>query len=170
MESTASIQAEKPVKAEKKEYKGIVRIWKLPGGPLFLLAFPVIAAALIYAVLYYGFHIDLYAKLGLSEVKCAFRSMTGFYCPGCGGTRATLHLMRFHPIHSFLMHPLPLLLALWYLNFFVRFIFAYLVPENFPLKLKPARFRPVYPIILAVAILVNFIVRNVLLLNGIFTL
>lgn len=148
----------------------MVKIWKKPGGPLFLLAFPVIAAAIVYAVLYYGFRIDLYTALKLDGIRCAFRSLTGFYCPGCGGTRATLHLLKFHPIRSFLMHPLPLLAALLYLNFFVRFIFAYLVPETFPLKLKPAKFRIIYPVILGAALLVNFIVRNILLLNGIITL
>lgn len=36
---------------------------------------------------------------------CFIRSMTGFLCPGCGVTRATLSLLRFRPIEAFRYNP-----------------------------------------------------------------
>lgn len=38
---------------------------------------------------------------------CLFRLLTGLYCPGCGGTRAVLALLRGRPLVSVLYHPLP---------------------------------------------------------------
>lgn len=37
---------------------------------------------------------------------CLFKLITGFYCPGCGGSRAVLALIHGHLISSFIYHPL----------------------------------------------------------------
>ncbi len=37
--------------------------------------------------------------------ECVFEAATGLYCPGCGGTRAVIALMRGHFIKSFIYHP-----------------------------------------------------------------
>ncbi len=39
---------------------------------------------------------------------CLFHLLTGLYCPGCGGTRAILALLRGDIIGSFKYHPLIL--------------------------------------------------------------
>lgn len=44
--------------------------------------------------------------LGRKLPPCYFHLLTGFYCPGCGGTRAILSLLGGHPLRSFLLHPL----------------------------------------------------------------
>ena len=36
---------------------------------------------------------------------CLLRQLTGFYCPGCGGTRAAIHLVHGHLFRSFFYHP-----------------------------------------------------------------
>ena len=36
---------------------------------------------------------------------CMFHRVTGYYCPGCGGTRATFALLHGHLIRSFIFHP-----------------------------------------------------------------
>ena len=49
-------------------------------------------------------------------MPCLFRLLTGFYCPGCGGTRALWALLSGHPLLSFLYHPLvpySALTAVW---------------------------------------------------------
>ena len=38
------------------------------------------------------------------RIPCLFHELTGFYCPGCGGTRAVLALLAGHPVLSFLYH------------------------------------------------------------------
>lgn len=37
--------------------------------------------------------------------SCVFRSLFGMYCPGCGGTRAVLELLRGHILRSLWYHP-----------------------------------------------------------------
>ena len=37
---------------------------------------------------------------------CAFHKITGFYCPGCGGTRAVFSLARGEIVRSFIFHPI----------------------------------------------------------------
>ena len=48
----------------------------------------------------------------LDHDGCAFRRVTGLYCPGCGGTRALAELSHGHLIGSFLCHPLVIYLPL----------------------------------------------------------
>ena len=51
---------------------------------------------------------------GLGPGGCAFRSATGFYCPGCGGTRAVDALLSGHIIKAFIYHPfVPYCLFMW---------------------------------------------------------
>lgn len=42
---------------------------------------------------------------------CLFHWLTGLYCPGCGGTRAALHLLHGDIAGSLRYHPLVLYLA-----------------------------------------------------------
>lgn len=46
--------------------------------------------------------------VGLFSMPCLFHTVTGFYCPGCGGTRAVMALLRGDLAASFLYHPLVL--------------------------------------------------------------
>ena len=51
---------------------------------------------------------------------CAFHRATGYYCPGCGITRASFALANGKILKSFLLHPVPLYALLLYLVWFVR--------------------------------------------------
>ena len=50
---------------------------------------------------------------------CAFFERTGVYCPGCGGTRAVICLIRGDVIRSFMFHPFVLYFAFTYTIFMV---------------------------------------------------
>ena len=113
---------------------------------------------LIYAALCLFFKIDLYGLTSLAHMKCGFRQLTGFYCPGCGGTRATIALFKGQLLTSLYYHPLPLYCAVLYLNFAIRHIFHK--------QLKPAKFRMLYIILLVVILLGNWFLRNTLLIFG----
>lgn len=39
---------------------------------------------------------------------CVFHRLTGYYCPGCGGTRAVYALLAGKPVLSFIYHPFVL--------------------------------------------------------------
>lgn len=44
----------------------------------------------------------------LTEIfaPCILYTLTGVYCPGCGGTRSVLHLLTGHPLKCLIYHPL----------------------------------------------------------------
>jgi len=58
-------------------------------------------------------------KIYLMDIMppCMFQNVTGYYCPGCGGTRATALLLQGRLLYSFLMHPVVLYCAIIYLWF-----------------------------------------------------
>ena len=49
--------------------------------------------------------------------KCQFRSLSGLYCPGCGGTHAIMLLLRGHFLKSFYAHPFVLYAVQAYICF-----------------------------------------------------
>lgn len=57
--------------------------------------------------------------LEFSLPPCVFHSLTGLYCPGCGGTRACRLLLSGHIFQSFLYHPGVLLADVLYVWFMV---------------------------------------------------
>jgi hypothetical protein len=51
---------------------------------------------------------------------CYFETITGLYCPGCGGTRAAIALLQGHPVKSFICHPVVPYAAAVYTVFMIR--------------------------------------------------
>lgn len=86
---------------------------------------------------------------------CAFRKAYGLYCPGCGGFRALGHFLHGEFIKSFLCHPAVDLFAVMLIVYTVGFIFPALRPK------------PWHGYLFAAVILLNWLIRNVLLLFGI---
>lgn len=52
--------------------------------------------------------------------ECAFESVTGLYCPGCGGTRAVTALFQGHFIKSLIYHPAVPYTFIVYCVFMIR--------------------------------------------------
>lgn len=62
-----------------------------------------------------GFQTDMLLKL---YPPCIFRRVTGMYCPGCGGTRAVVELLKGNILRSLWYHPVVVYTAGlygWYL-------------------------------------------------------
>lgn len=54
---------------------------------------------------------DLMELFRQGNWPCLFHLMTGWYCPGCGGTRALAELLKLHIVKSFLYNPMVLYFA-----------------------------------------------------------
>lgn len=96
----------------------------------------------------------------LSGQTCILRRLTGFYCPGCGGTRALLALLEGRPLRSFLYHPAVLYAALLLAAAFFTGLIR-LVSRG---KMRGLSFRSVYLWFGAALVLANWALRNGLLL------
>ena len=96
-------------------------------------------------------------------MPCLFRLLTGFYCPGCGGTRALWALLSGHPLLSFLYHPLvpySALTAVWLLG--PRLLYRRTGKEKYRRELTlPYVYFGIGLIVL------NFLIKNILLARGI---
>ena len=86
---------------------------------------------------------------------CAFRKAFGLYCPGCGGLRAFRHFLHGEFIKSFLCHPA--------VDLFAVVLIVYIICIAFP-ALRP---KPRHGYLFAAVILLNWFIRNALLLFGI---
>ena len=71
-------------------------------------------AVLPLAVILYRYLQD---RLPLLTIPCILHTCTGYYCPGCGGTRAVYALLHLQLWKSFCYHPLVPYAAVVYLWF-----------------------------------------------------
>lgn len=93
------------------------------------------------------------------ETVCSFYNTLHLYCPGCGGSRSLLSLLRFNFLSSFMFFPalIPSVIIFLYLDTLI--LISILKGEREPLHFFPTKIIISIPII----ILLNFLVRNVLL-------
>lgn len=96
--------------------------------------------------------------------RCVFRLFTGLYCPGCGGRRALRALFHFGDVwRSFLIHPF----VLYAVVIFSAFALSFAIHVVSGRKVAMLKFRMIYVWIGIVLILVNWIVKNIFLINGV---
>ena len=119
---------------------------------LVIINIGVLCASLIYNQLFKGGHIG----------QCAFLDTFGFYCPGCGGSRSLFALLNFDLVKSFIYYPPILITTIILLYVDIRLFISFIHrSENFP--------RISYKIflIIPIAIIANFLIRDILLFSGI---
>lgn len=96
-----------------------------------------------------------------NNAPCAMHTLLGIYCPGCGGTRAISALFHGHLIDSFVCHPLVPYTAIvggW-------FLISQAIERISKHKIKIGlHYRDVYLWIALGIVVVNFILKNLLLL------
>lgn len=105
-----------------------------------------------------------------SVPPCMFHLITGYYCPGCGGTRAIEYVLSGHFIKSIYYHPLVLYVALPGLLFLFtqtayrirRRFFKSSSPDNTPFPV--ITIRPGYIYIACIIIILQWAIKNLLLL------
>ena len=113
--------------------------------------------------------------------QCMFHAITGWYCPGCGGTRALYFFLPGHWIKSFVYQPLVLytFVALCYIT--IRYIITkykkYVYYGSFPSHKHNSNASHAAPVPKAylpspmwlwgalILLVINFIIKNILLIG-----
>ena len=94
---------------------------------------------------------------------CIVKRTFSFYCPACGGSRALWELLHLRALKSFILYPPIIISSLVILSYDLRLLLS--VIKNSDMYTKDYKF---YPFILVpVSIILNFALRNILLLFGI---
>ncbi len=120
----------------------------------------------VYAVYRYDF------KLNSIIPPCSFHSATGFFCPGCGGTRAFMYMLSCNFIKSLLYHPIVLYVTVPGTLFFVsqsiyriRRLFTRNTCESSPEKYcyHVMSIHPLYIYTGCALLVLHWIIKNVML-------
>lgn len=120
----------------------------------------IIGLVSIFIMLMIAWVVKRYSLLDRLVIPCGFRMLTGYYCPGCGGTRAVRYFLQGHLLKSFLYHPMVPYIGIGGGIFMVRQTLHYLSRG----KLPPMKFQTIYIYGLGAIIFVQFVIKNLLLM------
>lgn len=122
----------------------------------FVVGIILAAIAVVIAALFAVFQ----ERLALLRFPCIFHEITGLYCPGCGGTRAVMALLKGHIITSFTYNPIVLYGAVMY----IWFMGSQMLERLSRGRIKGLKYRHIYLWLALLMVVVNCIVRNILLI------
>ncbi len=111
-----------------------------------------------------GILVVLYIKVLLPilpSMPCVFWDMIGVYCPGCGGTRAVQALFQGKLITSLWYHPL----VLYTVVVFGGFMLTNTLQRFHVFRIKGWKFHEWHLYVALILTIVNWILKNVLLLG-----
>lgn len=120
-----------------------------------LLGILAFGTVIFLVVKYTGYSIEL--------PMCVLLRLTGLYCPGCGGTRAFLLLLRGHFLASMYYHPVVFYgtaVASWYL---FSHTVEYLSKGRYAIGM---RYCDIYLYVALALILINWVAKNLFLIIG----
>ncbi len=92
---------------------------------------------------------------------CILYTYFGIYCPGCGGTRSLIYLLQGDIIRSFIAYPALPVTVLIICRYLLQYIISYATHN----RIKKPVFRLMYVYLIMTIILINWIIRNILLLK-----
>lgn len=122
---------------------------------LYILGWMLLGAAAVLAGVTRVFPI----QIKIFSLPCIFLELTGYYCPGCGGTRACAALLKGKIIQSFLSHPVVVYTAAVYAWYMISHTLEYLTKGRLAVGM---RYRDLYLYVAAAIILIQWVVRNLL--------
>jgi len=93
--------------------------------------------------------------------ECWVRKQSGLLCPGCGGTRAFFYFLQGKWLRSFILHPVVPYMGVLYIVYMFRGAVHFLTKG----KVSFMRFRLGYIYVAIAIILIQFVVKNMFLLN-----
>ena len=133
----------------KKQQESLEDELYIIGGILFIVF-------CVLGILYFSF-----LKRFLPDVPCFFSAFLGFYCPGCGGTRAFEALLKGKVFLSLWYHPFVIYFVVTYTGFMLSHTFSRISKG----KVHGWKFHMWYLSIGVIIILVNFFSKNFLRLR-----
>lgn len=119
---------------------------------LYIIGLIALAIGVIGAFLFLHFILP-----NMPDRPCIIYKYLGIYCPGCGGTRALIHLLHGRLIKSAWYHPLVIYGATLYVCFMV----SHTLRKLHIIK-KGMRFREGYLYGALVVLGLNFVLKNIL--------
>ena len=122
--------------------------------PLLLL----VIISVIYAVIT---HLSVTGEKEI--IFCIFKEKFHLYCPGCGGSRSLLFLLTFDPVRSFIYFPALPVTVIILIDLYARVTLSFIKNDEKYIK----GFRLNLLIAIPVALILNFFVRNALLISGV---
>lgn len=120
-----------------------------------------IASIMIFAVMLISVMVIKMHRIDLVDIipsYCILYQKYGFYCTGCGGTRACMALLRGHLIESLRYHPVILYTAGLVIYYFVMNVL------NYVRQLNRKIVKPIHFYIMIAVILIQWIIKNMALL------
>ena len=125
-----------------------------------LLLFFLISNLLLLAVsLLYAHVTALSMESGVEAVSCIFKHNMKLYCPGCGGSRSLVYLLRLDILRSFILYPALPYCAFLVLDMDVRAVISFI--KDSPSAVRGFRLNSL--IAVPVLIMLSFIIKNILL-------
>lgn len=103
------------------------------------------------------------SKISWMKDICVIRKNTGYYCPGCGGSRGVQALFKGDILECIYYYPA----YLYILIFYVFFMGSNILQRITKGKIQGLKIKNIYIYILLIIVLVNWIVKNVLKYKGI---
>ena len=91
---------------------------------------------------------------------CTLHNLTGYYCPGCGGTRAIHALLHGHIMRSFFYHPIVVYTAVFFGWFMLSQTIEKASRGRFAIGMH---YRDIYLWIALAIVLLNWLVKNLVL-------
>lgn len=114
------------------------------------------------AAAYYLFCYVTHFQISKYLIPCLMHTMTGLYCPGCGGTRAVSFLLHGDFLLSFIYHPLVPYAAILCGWFMISQTIERLSRHKIRIGMH---YRDIYLWIALTIVILNFIIKNVLLIG-----
>lgn len=94
------------------------------------------------------------------QIPCMLYTLTGLYCPGCGGTRAVAVLLRGEILKSFCYHPI----VLYGVVIYVWFMISHTIEKASKGKYRIGmRYRDIYLWLALAIVVINIAVKDIAL-------
>ncbi len=150
-----------PIKRRKKGARKMTEQRKRILAVLLISNAAIVLISVVYVLLFVPEQGDGFGAPAVLE--CSFKRLFGLYCPGCGGSRSVYYLLTLDLLRSFIFCPAVPITAVIIFALDVRGVICFAKDDLAPMK----SFKSTTFLVIPAALLLNFLVRNILLLCGI---